>query len=123
MSVFKTEIIKFLNAYYFSSMDHLEFLVNYLENKIGKPSKLRFYEDKYAYHLLAWFKDLGIPTGFNCFDEERGLLGGRKVFCYDEVYDKKLSIVLQITKTKLSFAMISLFKQGAPLIWPPGKKR
>ncbi|RFA98331.1 hypothetical protein [Pyrobaculum aerophilum] len=104
-------------------MQHVEFLLRYIETKIGKASKLRYHEDNYAYHLMAWFKDVEVPTELNCFDEERGLLGGRRVFCYDEVEERKLSIVLQISKNKVNMAMVSLFKQGVPLIWPPRKKQ
>ncbi|AFA39441.1 hypothetical protein Pogu_1414 [Pyrobaculum oguniense TE7] len=100
-------------------MEVVEFMVRYLDSKIGRATKYRFHEDQYAYHLLAWFKDVDTPQGLKCFDEERGLLGGRKIFCYDEVDGRKLSVVLMVAKNKVKMVMVSLFKEGAPLIWPP----
>jgi len=99
--------------------EEVELMVKYLDEKFGKAKKYRFNEDNYAYHVIAWYKGAPVPNELKCFDEERGIFGGRKVFCYDEVEGRKMSVLLQISKRGVDMVFLSLFKPNAPVVWPP----
>lgn len=99
--------------------EKVELVVRYLDEKFGKAKKYRFSEDRYAYHVVAWYNGAPMPNELKCFDEERGIFGGRKVFCYDEVEGWKMSVLLQISKRGVDMVLVSLFKPDAPVVWPP----
>ncbi|MCS7126938.1 MAG: hypothetical protein NZ953_00890 [Thaumarchaeota archaeon] len=99
--------------------DAMEFLVRYFERAFGTTGTYRWHEDENAYYLFVRVpKGIVVPE-LRCFDERRMLFGRRRVFCYDEDGQKKISITLDYSGKKLKMVTLALFKPSARLRWPP----
>ncbi|TBH21459.1 hypothetical protein [Thermus thermamylovorans] len=99
-------------------------LAEYVERFVPTPGRMRRLEDNLACHLFVWTKgELRRPV--TCFDEAAGplerLLGGRRVFCYDEWEGLRLAVTQVYRFGRLRLLVLTAFKKGARVAWPPRK--
>ncbi len=103
-------------------VDVFEKLVKYAEDLV-EIKTLRHGEDKFAWNLFVIVKQGGLKRPIKVFDESKGFLeiitNGKKVFGYD-VYEGTRLAVTQIYRWgRLKLVVISAFKPGAKVMWPP----
>ncbi len=102
-----------------------EGLVAYADRFAQGVRRMGRLEDGVACHLFLWTqKPLDRPI--RCFDEARGfwegLLGGRRRFCYDEWEGLRLAVTEVYRFGSLRLLVLTAFKKGARVAWPPGKR-
>ena len=99
-------------------------LVEYVERFVRDPQRMRRLEDEVAYHLFVWTRG-GLERGIKCFDEAAGplerLLGGKRLFCYDEWEGLRLAVTQVFRLGRLRLLVLTAFKKGARVAWPPRK--
>ncbi len=104
----------------------LETLVRYAEGLVEIRS-LRHSEDKFAWNLFITVKSGGLKHTINTFDESKGLLdmitGGKRIFGYDEYEGLRLAVTQIYRFGRLRIVVITAFKPGAKVIWPPQPRK
>jgi len=101
-----------------------EALLGYVDRFVSRPGRMRRLEDAYACHLFVWTNSQP-NRKVQCFEEvaswwER-IWGGKRVFCYDEWEGLRLAITQVYRRGKPRFLVLTAFKEGAPVVWPPQK--
>lgn len=99
-------------------------LVEYVERFVRAPGRMRRLEDQVAYHLFVWTRE-GLERGVKCFDETAGpwerLLGGKRLFCYDEWEGLRLAVTQVFRFGRPRLVVLTAFKKGTRVAWPPRK--
>ncbi|MFN4231656.1 hypothetical protein [Thermus sp.] len=99
-------------------------LVEYAERFVQAPGRMRRLEDQVAYHLFVWTRG-GLGREVKCFEEAAGplerLLGGRRLFCYDEWEGLRMAVTLVFRFGRPRLVVLTAFKKGARVAWPPQK--
>ncbi|GAA6742893.1 hypothetical protein [Thermus tengchongensis] len=99
-------------------------LVAYVDRFVRLPGRMRRLEDGVAYHLFVWTRG-GLERKVTCFDEAAGplerLLGGKRLFCYDEWEGLRLAVTQVFRFGRLRLLVLTAFKREARVVWPPRK--
>lgn len=103
----------------------IDILTEYSHSFIGE-GKRKFHEDKSGCHIFIITKKK-MSRNITCFDEAKGLfgrfIGNKKVYCYDEYKGIKIAITLVYRLNKLRMVMLTAFKKGVDLKWPPKARK
>lgn len=101
----------------------MDTLIEYANTFIGEGRR-RMHEDKFGCHMFILSKK-GLNRDIKCFDEKKGIigrfLGNRKVFCYDEYNGTKIAVTLIYRLGSLRIVILTTFKKGVDINWPPVK--
>jgi hypothetical protein len=101
-----------------------EALLAYVDRFVSKPGRMRRLEDTHACHLFVWTTS-GLNRKVQCFEEVASwwekLWGGKRVFCYDEWEGLRLAVTQVYRRAKPRLLVLTAFKKGAPVRWPPQK--
>ncbi len=104
----------------------LERLVKYAEGLVEIKS-LRHREDMFAWNLFISVQKGGLKRPISIFDESKGLLdmitNGKRVFGYDEYEGIRLAVTQVYRWGRLKLVVITAFKPGAKVIWPPQPRK
>ncbi|MCX8033755.1 MAG: hypothetical protein N3A00_00375 [Thermodesulfovibrio sp.] len=101
----------------------MDTLIEYADTFI-EDGKRRMHEDKFGCHIFVLTRK-GLNKDIRCFDEKKGIigrfLGNKKVFCYDEYNGTKIAITLIYRFSSLRIVILTTFKKGVDIKWPPVK--
>ena len=104
-----------------------EKLVRYADELVGEARAYRRLEDATAWNLFVYPRGGELRRPVRTFDEAQGLwerlIGGRRVYGYDEWEGLRLAVTQIHRRGRLRLLVLTAFKPGVRIAWPPRPRR